>query len=121
MKTWLIIGAIFVGLAILFGSFGAHGLKAKVSAADLVTFEKGIRYQMYHALGLLILGGIGFHISHDLIQIPAYLFIAGIIIFSGSLYFLVLTNTRWLGAITPIGGVCFIVGWFLLAYNLYRS
>ena len=66
-------------------------------------------------------GAIGFHLNHDLIHIPAYLLTAGIVIFSGSLYLLVLTNMRWLGAVTPIGGACFIAGWLLLAFNIYRS
>jgi len=121
MKTWLIVGASLAGLAVLLGAFGAHGLKSKVSPADLLIFETGIRYHMYHALGLLFIGAIGFHFSHDVIQIPAYLFSAGIVIFSGSLYLLVLTNMRWLGAITPIGGLCFIAGWLILAFNLYKS
>lgn len=121
MKTWLIVGASLAGLAVLLGAFGAHGLKSKVSPEDLAIFETGVRYHMYHALGLLLIGIIGFNVSQDVIQIPAYLISAGIIIFSGSLYLLVLTDTRWLGAITPIGGVCFIAGWILLAFNLYKS
>jgi len=121
MKTWLMVGATLAGVAVLLGAFGAHGLKSKVSPEDLAIFETGVRYQIYHALGLLIIGGIGFHVSQDVIQLPAYLLLAGIFIFSGSLYILVLTNTRWLGAITPIGGISFVAGWFLLAYNLYKS
>jgi uncharacterized membrane protein YgdD (TMEM256/DUF423 family) len=75
---------------------------------------------LYHALGLLIIGAIGFQVSQDIIQMPATFITFGIVIFSGSLYLLVLTNARWLGAITPIGGLCFIVGWLLLAFNLFR-
>ena len=120
MKTWLIVGASLAGVAVLLGAFGAHSLKSKVSPEDLFIFETGVRYHMYHALGLLFIGVIGFQISQDVIQIPAYLFTAGIIIFSGSLYLLVFTNARWLGAITPIGGLCFIIGWLLLAFNLFR-
>lgn len=121
MKTWLIVGASLAGLAVLLGAFGAHGLKSKVSPEDLLIFETGVRYHIYHALGLMIIGMIGFHISPDILQVPAYLFSAGILIFSGSLYMLVLTNTRWLGAITPLGGLCFIAGWILLAFNIYKS
>jgi uncharacterized membrane protein YgdD (TMEM256/DUF423 family) len=121
MKAWLIVGASLAGLAVLLGAFGAHALKSKVSPEDLLIFETGVRYHMYHALGLLFIGIVGFQVSQDLLQFPAYLFTAGILIFSGSLYLLVLTNTRWLGAITPIGGLCFIAGWFLLAFNFYRS
>ena len=93
MKTWLIVGASLAGLAVLLGAFGAHGLKSRVSPEDLLIFETGVRYHMYHALGLLIIGVIGFQVSQDVIQIPAYLFTAGIIIFSGSLYLLVFTHT----------------------------
>ncbi len=121
MKTWLIVGANLAGLAVLLGAFGAHGLKSKVSPEDLAIFETGVRYHMYHALGLLLIGVIGFNVSQDVVQIPAYFLTAGILIFSGSLYLLVITDTRWLGAVTPIGGLCFIIGWFLLAFNLYKS
>jgi len=120
MKTWLIVGASLAGLAVLFGAFGAHVLKSKVLPEDLVIFETGIRYHFYHALGLLVIGLIGFHFSQHTIQLPATLITLGIIIFSGSLYLLVLTNVRWLGAITPIGGLFFIAGWLLLAFNLFR-
>ena len=121
MKTWLIVGAFLAGLAVLLGAFGAHGLKSKVSPEDLEIFKTGVRYHMAHAIGLLLIGAIGFHLNHDLIHIPAYLLTAGIVISSGSLYLLVLTNMRWLGAVTPIGGACFIAGWLLLAFNIYRS
>ena len=121
MKTWLIVGASLAGLAVLLGAFGAHVLKSKVSQEDLAIFEPGVRYHLYHALGLLIIGAIGFQVSQDIIQIPATLITAGIVIFSGSLYLLVFTNIRWFGAITPIGGLCLIAGWFLLVYNLYKS
>ena len=76
---------------------------------------------MYHALGLIIIGGIGLNMSQSTIRIPAYLILSGVIIFSGSLYLLALTNARWLGVITPLGGICFIIGWLLLALNIYRS
>ena len=121
MKTWLIVGASLAGLAVLLGAFGAHALKSKVLPEDLAIFETGVRYHLYHALGLLIIGSIGFQVSQDIIQIPATLITAGIVIFSGSLYLLVFTNIRWFGAITPIGGLCLIAGWFLLVYNLYKS
>ncbi|MDC1038603.1 DUF423 domain-containing protein [Candidatus Marinimicrobia bacterium] len=121
MKAWLIVGASLAGISVLLGAFGAHGLKSKVSPEDLLIFETGVRYHMAHALGLILISLIGFQFSQDIIQLPAYLFSTGILIFSGSLYLLVLTNTRWLGAITPIGGLCFIAGWFILVYNLYKS
>jgi len=120
MKTWLIVGASLAGLAVLLGAFGAHALKTKVLPEDLAIFETGVRYHLYHALGLLIIGAIGFQVSQEIIQLPAILITVGILIFSGSLYLLVLTNIRWLGVITPIGGLCFIFGWLLLSYNLFR-
>lgn len=121
MKIFLISGALLAGTAVLFGAFGAHGLKARLSAEDLSIFETAVRYQMYHALGILLIGVIGFHLSHDDLLLPTYFIIAGIMIFSGSLYLLVLTQTRWLGSITPIGGVSLVIGWIFLAINIYRS
>ena len=115
------IGAILAGLAVAFGAFGAHGLEKMVTPERLITWEKGVKYQMYHALALFV-------ISWALVQYPeqaktlinaAWAFIIGIIFFSGSLYFLVLTGTLKLGPInlaliTPLGGVAFVLGWFWL-------
>tara|TARA_B110000444_G_scaffold3596_1_gene3325 strand:+ start:2909 stop:3277 length:369 start_codon:yes stop_codon:yes gene_type:complete len=120
MKTWIVFGSILTGLAILLGAFGAHALKSRISPEDLAIFETGIRYHIYHSIGLILIGILGFYFPHNLIDIPAKLFLLGISIFSGSLYLLVLTNTRWLGAITPIGGICYMIGWLLLAFNIYR-
>ena len=120
MKTWIVFGSILTGLAILLGAFGAHALKSRISPDDLAIFETGIRYHIYHSIGLILIGILGFYFPHNLIDIPAKLFLLGISIFSGSLYLLVLTNTRWLGAITPIGGICYMIGWLLLAFNIYR-
>ena len=108
--TWIIIGSVLAALAVSIGAFGAHGLKSKVSSEDLVIFETGVRYQMYHSLGLILIGILGFHFSSNIIQLPAALFIIGIIIFSGTLYLIPLTGLRWLGAITPIGGTALIAG-----------
>ncbi|MCS5624311.1 MAG: DUF423 domain-containing protein [Candidatus Marinimicrobia bacterium] len=114
MKSWILAGAILMMLAVLLGAFGAHGLKNRVSPEDLAIFETGVQYHMIHALGLILLGILGFHYHGDVIQLPALLFSAGILIFSGSLYILVLTGIRWMGAITPIGGLAFIAGWIML-------
>ena len=118
MKSWLILGSIIMALAVIAGAFGAHGLKAKITPDDLKTYEKAVQYQGYHAIGLMIIGILGFHISKDLLGLPAMFFVIGIAFFSGSLYLLVLTDMRWLGVITPIGGAAFILGWSLLAWNL---
>ncbi len=115
-RTFLVAGALFAGLAVALGAFGAHALRAMVAPERLVTFETAVRYQMYHALALLFLGRFAAQVPVGQSLWAGYLFIAGILIFSGSLYALVLTNTPWLGAVTPIGGVLFIVGWGLLAW-----
>ena len=119
--TWIIIGSALAALAVSIGAFGAHGLKSKVSSEDLVIFETGVRYQMYHSLGLILIGILGFHFPSNIIQLPAALFIIGIIIFSGTLYLIPLTGLRWLGAITPIGGTALIAGWIALVYNIIKS
>lgn len=110
----MVTGAILAGLAVALGAFGAHMLEDMVSADRLATFETGVKYQMYHALALLVIGWISREAPGTLNSV-GYCFIAGILVFSGSLYILVLTDTGWLGAITPIGGIAFIAGWILLA------
>jgi uncharacterized membrane protein YgdD (TMEM256/DUF423 family) len=121
MREWIIIGAIFAALSVLIGAFGAHGLKGKISTEDLVIFEVGVRYQMYHALALILLGLIGYSIPGKILILPGILFCLGIFIFSGSLYLIVITNIRWLGAITPIGGVFLILGWLSLVLKMYKN
>jgi uncharacterized membrane protein YgdD (TMEM256/DUF423 family) len=116
------LGAVLGGLAVAVGAFGAHGLQGRVSPEMLTVFEVGVRYQMYHALALVLLGLFaGRGPSPAPIEVPpgvgpaVWLFVAGMVLFSGSLYALVLTGTRWLGAITPIGGVTFLAGWAMFA------
>ena len=121
MREWIIIGAIFAALSVLIGAFGAHGLKGKISTEDLVIFEVGVRYQMYHALALILLGLISASMSWKILILPGIFFCSGIIIFSGSLYLIVLTNMRWLGAITPIGGALLIFGWLSLVLKIYKN
>jgi uncharacterized membrane protein YgdD (TMEM256/DUF423 family) len=118
---WIITGSIFAALAVLFGAFGAHGLKSRVSAEDLIIFETGVRYQMYHALALILLGLIAMNPNITITNLTFGLFVAGILIFSGTLYLIPLTGLRWLGAITPIGGTALIAGWISLIYNLIKS
>lgn len=120
MKTWIIVGSVLNGLGIVLGAFASHALREKVPANDLNIFETGVRYQIYHSFGLIFLGFLGFHFPSMVIDTSAKLFIIGIILFSGSLYLLVLTNLRWFGAITPFGGFCYIFGWFLLAFRIYK-
>ena len=119
MRRLIFAGSILAALSVLFGAFGAHGLKARLSFEYLAIFETAVRYQMYHALGLVLMGISGFHLPDYLIYLPSYFLIFGVVIFSGTLLTLVLTDLKWLGAITPIGGLSLIIGWLLFAYNIY--
>ena len=120
--NWFGIGAISAGIGVAIGAFGAHGLENVISdASRLETFETGARYQMYHALALLAVGWAGTRWKSPLISIAGWLFLIGTLIFSGSLYLLVLTDTPILGAITPLGGVAFISGWIALGLGALRG
>lgn len=120
-KTFIILGAIFLALAVVIGAFGAHALKAKLSSEMLQVYKTGVEYHFYHALGLLLIGIISFHITSGLINWSAIFIIAGIVLFSGSLYLLAITGIKWLGAITPIGGISFIVAWILLVIAVWKK
>ena len=110
-RTFFALGSLLAGIAVAAAAFGAHALRARLSVADLATFETGARYQMYHALALLAVAWAVQQWPGPLPRAAGWLFVAGIVVFSGSLYTLVLTGQRWLGAVTPLGGVAFIVGW----------
>ncbi len=118
---WFATGSVLCGLGVILGAFGAHGLRARLSPEMLVVFETGVRYHLIHALGLLAVAWAASRWPGSYVSIAGYLFVAGIFIFSGSLYVLAVTGIRWLGAITPIGGVCLIVGWGLLAVGVLRA
>lgn len=122
MKALLVLGAINGALAVTLGAFGAHGLKQRVEASLLETWGTASEYHFYHALALLLVGLLArqFPDAGGIVTAGWVLF-AGMTVFSGSLYMLVLTGQRWLGAITPIGGIALIVGWLLLAWHLYRQ
>ena len=121
MRIWIIVGAISFALAITLGAFVAHLVKSKLSSVDFTIFETGVRYHIYNALGLILIGLIGFHVQENIIIIPALMITVGVIIFSGRLYMLVFTDLRWLGIITPSGGISLITGWALFAFNLIRN
>jgi uncharacterized membrane protein YgdD (TMEM256/DUF423 family) len=112
---WTAAGAALACLAVALGAFGAHGLKARVAPDLLAVFETGVRYHMYHALALLAVGWQVERTGSPAGSAAGWLFVAGIAVFSGSLYAMTLTGARWLGAVTPGGGLCFIAGWALLA------
>lgn len=116
MKFWSMAGAIAMALAVGIGAFGAHGLKAKVDATALGWWATGAQYHVYHALGLFAVGWIATWSTHPrLVSAAGICMLLGVLLFSGSLYAMTLTGTRWLGAITPIGGTAWIVGWICLA------
>ena len=116
-------GAILAALGIAAGAFGAHGLKGKVEPKDLETFEIAVRYQMYHALGLLAVGAWFRPLARlaKPASVAICMLIAGTLIFSGTLYGIVVGGPRWLGAITPIGGTLQIIGWLVLAGKIKES
>jgi uncharacterized membrane protein YgdD (TMEM256/DUF423 family) len=121
-KLFLISGAVLGGLGVAIGAFGAHALKTLLETSQRTdTFETAVRYQFYHALALLFLGLLLFRTDTKFLHYSGQLMLAGTIIFSGSLYILCLTGTRWWGAITPIGGVLMIAGWVLLIISLYKN
>lgn len=123
-KIFVIIGAICAFLSVAIGAFGAHGLKDKLSQHYLSIFETGVQYQMMHALGLILIGILADKMIQGqsaLLNWAGWLMLAGIIVFSGSLYLLSITKVSILGAITPIGGVAFLVSWLLIVIAFIRS
>lgn len=121
--TFLIAAAIFGALAVSLGAFGAHGLKKFLSDTSLTTYRTAVEYHFYHVFALMglalwmkVTGSSSWWLS-----LSGWLFIGGIMLFSGSLYLLAVTGIRWLGAITPLGGLCFIVAWVSLAVALVKE
>lgn len=122
LKRYTIIGSIAAGLSVAIGAFGAHVLKDILTTERLATFETGVQYHMIHALALILIAILADRLQDKKkVQWAARFILAGIIIFSGSLYLLCLTDITMLGAITPIGGVAFIVGWIMLALAAKQS
>jgi len=119
-RVFFLLGAVSAGLAVALGAFAAHGLRGRLEADMLNVFETGARYQMYHALALLAVGWASSRWPGNGTSGAGWCFVAGTILFSGSLYALSLTGQRWLGAITPLGGLAFIAGWLLLVGQLWR-
>jgi uncharacterized membrane protein YgdD (TMEM256/DUF423 family) len=121
-RTFALMGATLALLAVAGGAFGAHALSARLSPSDLDIFEVAVRYQMYHALALIILAvGIGRYEAPALLFAAGWTMVAGVIIFSGSLYILVLTGIRGFGAVTPVGGVLLLAAWGLVIGHLWRG
>ena len=120
-KLFAITGGVSALLGVVAGAFGAHGLRDRVSPEMLEIFETAVRYQMYHAFGLLFTARAVSRWPDAIPPAAGWAFIAGTVLFSGSLYVLSLAGVRWLGAVTPLGGVAFIIGWLFLVYGIYRA
>jgi uncharacterized membrane protein YgdD (TMEM256/DUF423 family) len=123
---WLVLGALSGLVSVAAGAFGAHALKQRLPADLLAIFETGARYQMYHALALVLVGVLASRAelparAASPLQLSGALFLAGTVLFSGSLYVLSLTGQRWLGAITPLGGLAFLAAWLGLAWAGWLS
>ena len=120
-RLFFALGCVSAFLGVGLGAFGAHALKTRLAPDLLAVFEVGVRYQMYHALALLAVGWACTRWPGAATTASGWLFVAGTLVFSGSLYALALTGTRWLGAITPVGGVALLAGWLCLAWAAWRA
>lgn len=120
-KGLLLLATLSGFLAVSLGAFGAHGLKS-IAPPELVSiFKLGVDYQFYHTFALIALAFSGHWITSKLLNWAAYSFIAGIVLFSGSLYLYAFTGAKWIGPITPLGGLCFLIGWSLFAIAIWQS
>lgn len=120
-RMFFFLGALSAGIGVAAGAFGAHGLKDRLSADLLATFEIGVRYQMYHAFALFVVSWVLTKWPSSLVVTSGWCFVIGTLLFSGSLYVLSLSGVKWLGAITPLGGVAFLIGWGCLAWSVWRT
>lgn len=120
-RLLVLIGCICAGLGVAAGAFGAHMLKGLLDPPMLTTYDTATRYQMYHAFGM-VLSGFAIRINRDpRVAVAGWMFLAGMLLFSGSLYGVALLGVRWLGAITPIGGVVFMLGWSVFGWRMWRG
>jgi uncharacterized membrane protein YgdD (TMEM256/DUF423 family) len=120
-RTWFTIGSLLAFLGVAAGAFGAHTLKGHLSADALTTYETAARYHLIHAVGLLAVGFAATRWGGGLTTLAGWLLLAGVVIFSGSLYLLAVTGMRWLGAVAPIGGVGMLAGWLCLALAAWKG
>jgi len=121
LRHFILLGAINGFLAVAFGAFAAHALKHLISAGLLEAFQTGVEYQGLHALALLAVGLLGREGHSRALNLAGWGFATGIVLFSGSLYLLAMTDIRWMGAVTPLGGIAFLVGWAALAWHAARN
>jgi len=121
-RVFFALGGLFGGLGVALGAMGTHLLRGRLPADLLSTYETGVRYQMYHALALLAAAwAVGRWAGSSLPAVAGWAFVAGILLFSGSLVIVALTGMRWLGAVTPLGGTAFVVGWLCLLLAAWRG
>ncbi len=121
-KVFLILGGFNAALVVLLGAFGAHALKARLSAEMLAVYQTGVHYHLFHALGLVAVGLVATQIpASAYLRWSGWLMLAGIVLFSGSLYVLSVSGLRWLGMITPFGGVAFIAAWIVFVIAIAKS
>jgi uncharacterized membrane protein YgdD (TMEM256/DUF423 family) len=120
-RVFFAAGAVLGAFGVAAGAFGAHGLRSRVTPEMLAVFETGVRYHLVHALALLATAWAAARWPSPAVTVAGWLFVAGVLVFSGSLYLLVLTGFRGLGAVTPFGGVALITGWILLAWASWRG
>ncbi len=126
-KGFIKLAALLGALAVILGAFGAHGLKPLLPEKELATYETAVRYQFYHVFAILITGILYKEFTQKYLSWAGKLFAVGILIFSGSLYLLTFMNLsgrhnfQWLGAITPLGGICFVAGWLLLTLSVFKK
>jgi len=120
-RLFFAIGSLSAFIGVALGAFAAHALKSRLDAELLATFEVGVRYQMYHAFALLAVGWAQTRWPGTALTAAGWLFVVGTVIFSGSLYALSLSGLRWLGAITPVGGIALLAGWLCLAWSAWKE
>ncbi|MBI3004222.1 MAG: DUF423 domain-containing protein [Ignavibacteriales bacterium] len=119
-RTFFLLGSVGGFFSVALGAFGAHTLKPQITSEMLSAFETGVRYQMYHSLALFVVGyALGIYARRQF-AVAGWLFVAGIVMFSGSLYAMAVMGMTWLGPVTPIGGVAFLAGWLVLAYGFWK-
>lgn len=121
MKIILLFAAFSAMLSVILGAFAAHGLKSKLTEPLLAAFQTGVQYQMYHSLAVILVVVLYRQMPQPLLIVSAGFMLAGILFFSGSLYLLALTQMKWFGPITPLGGLCFIIGWAILIVSALKG
>ena len=120
-KLFFVLASLSAFLAVALGAFAAHVLKQRLSAEMFSVFEVGVRYHLFHALSLFVVAWAAAQYPNANTSLAGWLFVAGTILFSGSLYALSISEIRWLGAITPFGGICFLAGWLWLAWTVWHA